>query len=59
MNAPREAPDFLKRKEADALFAWWSSGRLLIMKDKTKVSLSGDDLLALRRFLAQFEGEGQ
>lgn len=56
MNAPREAPDFLKRREPDAVFAWWSDGRLLIVKDDDQISLSGDDLLALRRFLAQFEG---
>lgn len=59
MNAPlpREIPTFLEKKEPDALYAWWSNGRLLIVKDEGTVSLSRDDLANLRRFFAQFATE--
>ena len=49
-------PGFLEKKEPDAEFAWWSTGRLLIVKDGTQISLSTDDLRALRRFFDQFGG---
>jgi len=57
VSAPVEIPEFLQKREPDALFAWWSNGRLLIVKDKESVSLSTDDLHSLRRFLGQFEGD--
>ena len=59
MNAPMtampEIPSFLEKREPDAQFAWWSTGRLLIVKDGNTVSLSADDLANLRRFFNQFE----
>lgn len=60
MNAPevlkpREIPAFLLRTEPLAQFAYWSSGRLLIVKDEVTVSLSPDDLQELRRFVSQFD----
>lgn len=60
MNAPealkpREIPAFLQRNEPLAQFAYWSSGRLLIVKDEQAISLSPDDLLEMRRFVSQFE----
>lgn len=58
MNAPIAVsviPGFLEKKELDAQFAWWSTGRLLIIKDGTQVSLSTDDLRSLRRFFDQFD----
>lgn len=54
-GAPVEIPGFLRKQEPDALYAWWSTGRLLIVKDDTQVSLSTDDLTALRRFFDQFD----
>ncbi|MCX8017058.1 MAG: hypothetical protein N2690_04030 [Rhodocyclaceae bacterium] len=54
MNAPIEIPAFLEKREPDAVYSWWSTGRLLILKDGGQVSLSRDDLAALRRFFDQF-----
>jgi hypothetical protein len=56
VSAPVEIPEFLQKREPDAIFGWWSNGRLLIVKDEDSVSLSTDDLASLRRFLSQFEG---
>ena len=52
---PREIPAFLLRNEPQAQFAYWSSGRLQIVKDEVTVSLSPDDLQELRRFVTQFD----
>lgn len=59
MNTPRdvEIPAFLEKREPPAIFSWWSTGRLLIVKDGGQVSLSRDDLAALRRFFDQFARE--
>lgn len=54
MNAPVEIPAFLEKKEPDAIYSWWSTGRLLILKGDGQVSLSRDDLANLRRFFDQF-----
>lgn len=70
MNAPEricdsgllaglETPEFLKRAEAEALYAWWSSRRLLIIKDGATVSLCADDLRGLLRFLKASHVEEQ
>ena len=38
-----------------AVFGWFSSGRLILIKDGNTVCLSRDDLVALRQFLSDFE----
>lgn len=52
----REPPLFLQRREAAAQFAYWSNGRLLIVKDGEQISLSPDDLAEFWRFVARCEG---
>jgi hypothetical protein len=49
-----EPPAFLRR-EKPALYGWFSSGRLVIVKDDTAISLDRDDLADLRRFFDQFD----
>lgn len=46
-----EVPGFLKKTEEDAIFAWWSNGRLLAVKGEESISFSPDDILSLRRFM--------
>lgn len=58
MNArqtAQETPDFLRKKEPDAIYGWYSTGRLMILKDDRQISLSADDLANLRRFFDQFD----
>lgn len=50
-----EPPAFLRR-EQPAIFGWFSSGRLVILKGGEAISLDRDDLADLRRFLGDFEG---
>lgn len=57
MNArqtAQETPDFLRKKEPDAIYGWYSTGRLVILKADRQISLSADDLANLRRFCGQF-----
>lgn len=57
MNAPATAttiPGFLQKNEPDAIFGWYSTGRLMILKADRQISLSTDDLANLRRFFDQF-----
>jgi len=54
MGTPLDVPSFLQKREPPALYAWWNTGRLLIVKDEATVSLSCDDLAELRRFFDQF-----
>ncbi len=59
MNAPEriiEMPEFLRRREPDVLYSYDSAGRLTIVKGDDAVSLSPDDLAALRRFVARVSG---
>lgn len=46
-----QPPAGLLHQEPAALFAWWSSRRLLIVKDGDTLSLSADDVRALGRFV--------
>lgn len=45
-----ETPEFLKRREPDAIYMWTSTKRLIVTKDGDAISLSGDDIRALIRF---------
>lgn len=59
MNAPTrtltlDTPAFLECKEPLAQYALWNDGRLQIVKDEDTISLSRDDLHALRRYFDQF-----
>jgi hypothetical protein len=66
MNAPDtlhmlrgavEVPDFLVKGEPDAIFAWFSTRRLAIIKGEVAISLSVDDVRALARFVERFDGD--
>lgn len=60
MGAPQPAPAIpgcIAKREPEAIFAWFSTNRLTVMKDGDAISLSADDLIILRRFLGQFERE--
>jgi hypothetical protein len=54
MNAPRipaEIPACLAKREEDAIYAWFSTRRLLVIKDGQQLTLSADDLRGLLRFV--------
>lgn len=55
MNMPhppaREVPGCIAKAEPDAIFAWYSTRRLLVIKDGVQISLSPDDILKLGRFV--------
>lgn len=67
MNAPLdpdllaglETPEFLKPKEPPAIYAWFSTRRLLVVKDGAHISLSADDVRALARFVESCNAEGR
>lgn len=50
-------PEFLKRSAPRALYAFRSDERLVITKGDTSITLDPADLIALRGFVARFEGE--
>jgi len=52
--ADNEPPAFLRRDQP-AIYGWFSSGRLVILKEGDAISLSRDDLAELRRFISDFE----
>lgn len=52
-NPPENVPSFL-RKEPPAIYGWFSSGRLVVIKDGDAISLSRDDLAGLRDFVMKF-----
>lgn len=49
-------PEFLRRREPDALYSYDSAGRLTIVKGNDAVCLSPDDLASLRRFVGRVAG---
>lgn len=49
-------PDFLRRREPDALYSYDSGGRLTIVKGEDAVCLSADDLAGLQRFVYRIAG---
>lgn len=51
-----DAPEFLRRREPEALYSYDSVGRLTIVKGDDAVCLSPDDLADLRRFVARVAG---
>lgn len=54
MNAPqipREIPSCIAKNEPDAIFGWFSTRRLLVIKDGVTVSLSADDVRKLGMFV--------
>lgn len=58
MNAPTvravldlQPPAFVLRQEPPAEYCWWSSRRLLIIKDGETISLSPDDMRHLFAFI--------
>lgn len=53
------APDFLRRREPDAIYSYDSAGRLTVVKGDDAVCLSPDDLASLRRFVARISGLDQ
>lgn len=48
---PREIPACIAKHEPDAIYGWFSSRCLLIVKDGETVTLSADDLRNLVRFI--------
>lgn len=63
MNAPIDPallaglgiPGAIAKREPDAVFAWFSTRRLVIMKDGDAISLSADDVSNLARFVDRFD----
>jgi hypothetical protein len=53
----RTAPGYIRKQEPDAVFAWFSTRRLVVIKDETTISLSADDLRRLRQFFDSFDME--
>lgn len=54
MNAPRipaEIPACIAKREQDAIYGWFSTRQLLVVKDGKTITLSADDLLNLVRFI--------
>lgn len=54
MNAPRlprEIPTCIAKREPDAIFGWFSTRQLMIIKGEQTMTLSADDLLGLVRFI--------
>lgn len=66
MNAPIDPallaslgiPGAIAKREPDAVFAWFSTNRLAIMKDGDAISLSADDVRSLARFVDRFDQGG-
>lgn len=54
MNAPLlpvEIPSCLTKREPDAIYAWFSTRRLLVIKDGKQLTLSADDVKGLFSFV--------
>ncbi|OHC68606.1 MAG: hypothetical protein A3H93_09085 [Rhodocyclales bacterium RIFCSPLOWO2_02_FULL_63_24] len=50
-NTPSEIPGCIARRETDAVYAWFSTRRLQVVKGDVTLSLSADDLRALFNFV--------
>lgn len=54
MNAPRipaEIPACIAKREPDAIYGWFSTRRLLVIKDGQQLTLSADDVKQLFNFV--------
>lgn len=66
MNAPIDPallaglgiPGAIAKREPDAVFAWFPTNRLVIMKGGDAISLSADDVRSLARFVDRFDQGG-
>lgn len=64
-NAPRsitglrEIPGCIAKHEPEAVYAWFSTRRLVVTKGKQCIELSADDLRGLMRFVDGPSIEGQ
>lgn len=49
--APPEIPSCLAKREPDAIYGWFSTRRLLVIKDGQQLTLSADDVKGLFNFV--------